>query len=171
MLTLLVNLAFAVMPPEAPRVSLASSPARAATLLTQADLPPPPPLPPDPADATSAVRAEIDDISARLIKLPSRFWPSYSVGLTIAGGVALAVGGIGILLLSWAAMPVELIVVAAVGLVLLVVGVATGVTTVATADAERQRLLERREVLEEQLRTLRGAGREALPPLVELARF
>ncbi|MDX2014020.1 MAG: hypothetical protein SFW67_27735 [Myxococcaceae bacterium] len=58
------------------------------------------------------------------------------------------------------------------GLALLVIGIATGVSTVGAADAQRERILERRDALELELRTLRRQNALLMDtPSVEVARF
>jgi hypothetical protein len=138
---------------------------RAARLVVaQADLPVPPPPPPlvspEASQRMTTLQNEIDDLSSQLLKLPSRFWPSYSVVLTVLGSLTLA-GGVVVALLSASfGLPILGIVIAVGGLALLVVGIATGVATVGTADAERE------------LRTLRRQSSGPTEPmLLEVARF
>lgn len=159
-----------------PVAQLGAPEGRAARLVAQVDLPAPPPPPPLIAPATSqrmsALQNEIDDLSSQLLKLPSRFWPSYSVVLTVLGGLTLAGGLVATWILATVTVPVVGIAISVGGLALLVVGIATGVSTVGAADAERERLLERRDALELELRTLRRqSARPDVEPTLELARF
>jgi hypothetical protein len=142
----------------------------------QADLPAPPPPPPlvapEASQRMTTLQNEIDDLSNQLLKLPSRFWPSYSVVLTVLGSLTLAGGLVVALLTASFGLPVLGIAIAVGGLALLVVGIATGVSTVGTADAARERILERREALELELRTLRRQSTgPSEPMLLEVARF
>jgi hypothetical protein len=90
----------------------------------------------------------------------------------VLGSLTLAVG----LLLALPFPPFSFtlvgITVAVGGLVLLIVGIATGAVSVGTADAARERILERREALELELRTLRRQSTgPSQPMLLEVARF
>lgn len=176
MTSLVLGLLLTATPAAPAGIRLQSGMPRAATLLAQvAPLPPPPPLPPLMAPDTAAriaeLQADIDELSARLFKLPSRFWPAYSVTLSVLGGLALGVAGVVLVVVRWVSLPVPWVALAVVGLTALLVGIATGVTTVATADAERQRLLEQRDALERELRILRRTGALHDEVLVPIARF
>ncbi|MDX2012098.1 MAG: hypothetical protein SFW67_18030, partial [Myxococcaceae bacterium] len=83
---------------------------RAARLLVaQSSLPMPPPMPPliapETAQRMAALQTEIDDLSTQLLKLPSRFWPSYSVVLTVLGCLALGGGLVATLFLATVTFP------------------------------------------------------------------
>lgn len=141
--------------------SLTESPApatRSATLVGQ----PAPPLPSrefraDVGQRALQLESEIDSLNAQLRAVQTG-WPGGSIALVVIGAVISPLTLVGLILLAIPVVGIPVLLIGLGGVAMIVAGAVGGSRVSAEANAEREALIQKRQVAERELNSLRRVG-------------